>query len=378
MRRAGLFVLVAMLLAMLGCKCGDELEVEGKTLVEWVSLLRHADWATQVDAQDKISRMGSRAVPYLSKMVRAKDPTLRKGVVATLARIGADARQAVPTLLRRMKVEKVAAIRAEILFTLTAVGPKVDGVKAELTKRLRDLAPEVRVAAERGLKKLEPPKPEDKKPGEVKEPRQKQEFVLREEVAKIENMQGIGFGLVAEVVREKRRAAVVWPAVKAGKILDDDIIAFVFERSGGEWKLTADNIGLSVGQGANQLSEALGGADKQQVIRECGVDRDQLAIFLEEQGQGFVAALAAGKVEAVVKAYEELTRAFSFRLVAYDDLLPEMLINEAFSDPPWKMDTKVKGLVPVETTVKGKTTKGKLRLGTCGGGTVISDLIEDQ
>ncbi len=90
MRHAGLLVLVATLLAMLGCKCGDELEVEGKTLAEWVGLLRHADWSTQVEAQDKISRLGPRAVPYLSKMVWAKDPTLRKGVVATLARIGAE------------------------------------------------------------------------------------------------------------------------------------------------------------------------------------------------------------------------------------------------------------------------------------------------
>ena len=69
---------------------------------------------------------------------------------------------------------------------------------------------------------------------------------------------------------------------------------------------------------------------------------------------------------------------FSFRLVAYDDMLPEMLVNEAFCDPPWKIDTKAKGLVPLEVTVKGKTVKGKLRLGTCGSGTVISDLIEEK
>ena len=191
-------------------------------------------------------------------------------------------------------------------------------------------------------------------------------------------MQGIGFGLIAEVIREKRRAAVVWPAVKEGKILDDDIIAFVFEQTGGEWKLAAGNIGLSAGQGANKLSEALGGADKQKVIRECGVDRDKLAFYLEEKGKGFKEALAAGNADQAMKAYEELTRAFSFRLVAYDDMLPEMLINEAFSDPAWKMDTKAKGLVPVEVQVKGKTTKGKLRLGTCGGEAVISDLIEEK
>jgi hypothetical protein len=382
MRRAGLLVLLMMLLSMFGCKCGEELEVEGKTLVEWVGLLRHADWATQVEAQDKISRLGPRAVPYLSKMIWAKDPTLRKGVVSTLARIGPDAIKAVPALLKRMKVEKVPAIRAEILFTLAAIDPKAEGVKAEFTKRLRDLAPEVRVAAERGLKKLEAPEPEEvpkgTKPDAAKQPEAKEELVLREQVAKIEKMQGIGFGLVAEVVREKRRAAVVWPAVKEGKILDDDIVAFVFEQTGGEWKLVAGNIGLSAGQGANKLSEALGGADKQKVIRECGVDRDKLPAYLEEKGKAFKEALAAGDADGAVKAYQELTRAFSFRLVAYNDMLPEMLINEAFSESPWKMDTKAKGLVPVEVTVKGKTTKGKARLGTCGGGTVISDLIEEK
>jgi len=378
MRRAGLLVLVAMFLAMFGCKCGDQLEVEGRSLAEWVGLLRHADWSTQVEAQDKISRLGPRAVPYLSKMIWAKDPTLRKGVVATLARIGPDAGDAIPALLKRMKVEKVAAIRVEILVTLAAIDPKAEGVKEEFTKRLRDLAPEVRLAAERGLKKLEPPKPKEKKPDDAKQPRQKQEFVLREQVSKIEKMQGIGFGLVAEVIRKKRRAAVVWPAIKEGKILDDDIIAFIFEQTGGEWKLIAGNIGLSAGQGANKLSEALGGADKQKVIRECGVDRDKLAFYLEEKGKGFKEALAAGNADEAMKAYEELTRAFSFRLVAYDDMLPEMLINQAFSEPAWKMDTKATGLVSVEVSVKGKTSKGKLRLGTCGGGTVISELIEEK
>jgi hypothetical protein len=378
MRRVRLWVLVMSLLAVFGCKCEDDMKVEGKTLVEWVGLLRHADWSTQVEAQDKISRLGPRAVPYLSKMVWAKDPTLRKGVVATLARIGPDARDAIPTLLKRMKVEKVVAIRAEILFALAAIAPQAEGVKEEFTKRLRDMAVEVRAAAERGLKKLEPPTPEEQKPDQAGESGEKAEFVLRGEVSKIEKMQGVGFGLVAEVVREKRRAAVVWPAVKSGKILDDDIVAFVFEQAGGEWKLVAGNIGLSGGPGANKLSEALGGADKQRVIRECGVDRDKLAVYLEEKGKGFKEALASGRVDEAVTAYEELTRAFSFRLVAYDDMLPEMLINEAFSDPPWKIELKEKGPVPVEIQVKGKKAQGRLRLGTCGGGTVISDLIEEK
>ncbi len=382
MLRAGRLVLVLVLLALFGCKCEDELEVEGKTLVEWVSLLRHADWATQVEAQDKISRLGPRAVPYLSKMIWAKDPTLRKGVVSTLSRIGPDAVKAVPALLKRMKVEKVAAIRAEILYTLAEIDPRAEGVKAEFTKRLRDLAAEVRVAAQRGLKRLEQPEPGDVEkgaPGGAKpeEAEVKEGFVLRESVAEIEKMQGIGFGIVAEVVREKRRAAVVWPAIKDGKILDDDIIAFVYERTGGDWRLAAGNIGLSSGQGANKLSEALGGADKQKVIRECGVERDKLAAYLEEKGKAFREALAAGDADSAVRAYEELTRAFSFRLAAYDDMLPEMLINQAF-EPAWKLDLSTKGLVPVDATIKGKPVKGKLRLGSCGGGTVISDLVEEK
>jgi hypothetical protein len=369
---------MAVLLAMFGCKCDDELEVEGKSLVEWVSLLRHADWATQVEAQDKISRLGPRAVPYLSKMVWAKDPTLRKGVVATLARIGPDAGEAIPTLLKRMKVEKVAAIRVEILVTLAGINPKAEGVKEEFTKRLKDLAPEVRVAAERGLKKLETPKPEEKKePDQPAKPVEKEGFALREQLASVDKLQGIGFGLVAEVVREKRRAAVVWPAIKDGKILDDDIVAFVYERAGGEWKLSKGNIGLSAGQGANKLSEALGGADKQKVIRECGVDRDKLALYLEEKGKAFREALAAGDAASAVQAYEELTRAFTFRLVAYDDMLPEMLINQGF-EPAWKIGTAAKGLFPVEATVKGMPVRGWLRLGSCGGKIVISDLIEEK
>ena len=375
MPRSGIVSFFMLLCIFTGCS--SEPEIEGKKVTEWVSLLRHDDWSTQARASDILSRMGPDAVPYLRRLVRAKDPTLRKGVVITLAKIGPPAKEVVPGMLRRMKVEEVDVIRAEILKALTRIDPRAPGVKEEFEKRQRDRASEVRDAARLGLEALAPKKPEPKKPEKTDLPAKAEELVLHEAVAVEMKKHGVAFGLVAEVVRENRRAAIVWPAIKDGKILDDDIVAYVFEKTKGEkWKLSAGNIGLSRGGGSEALSKALGGADKQRVVRKCGVPRDQLPAFLEEKGKAFKEALAGGKVPEALAAYQDLTRAFSYRLVAFDDMLPELLAGAVLADSPWKF-TPVEGkdTVDLEVQVKGKTQKGKLRMRACGDGWVIGELI---
>ena len=375
--RSVVSIALVIIMGTFGLACSNEPEIDGKKINDWISLLRHDDWTVQAQAQDTIARVGKEGLPFIKRGITANDPTLRRGTIITLGKMGEQAKDLAPNMLKRMAVEEVSVIRAEILKSLALIDPRASGVPEEFKKRLRDQDAEVREAAQAGLELLKPPKkkPVVKKEDKPKKIVQAEAYALREVVAEQLKDKGVAFGIVAEVVREDKRAAIVWPAVKEGKILDDDLIAYVFEKKKDKWILAQGNIGMSKSDGPNKLAEALGGADKQRVVRPCGVERDKLATFLEEKGKGFNEALAAGKADEVVKAFEELTRAFSFRLVAYDDMLPEMLINNAFADPAWKIEAAAgKKSVKVEITVKGKTQSGTLQLGNCGGGTVISNL----
>ncbi len=376
----GTLMVVALVLG-----CSRDVESDGRTVGEWVGLLRHQDWEVQENASEALARLGPKAVPYLKRNLKAKDPTLRRGVVKTLGRIGPPAGETVPMLLSRISREEVAVIRADILQALARIDPKDEKVQAEFTKRLRDVDADVRAAARKGIDLLEPPAPEpepEPEPMAPVEPDAKEPapsaFVLREAVRSVmeKKMPGVAFGMVAEVVRADRRAAIVWPAVKDGKILDDDIVAFVFEREGEDrWELIAETGKLTGRDAASRLSEALGGADDQRVVRACGVGRDRLQAHLNEHGKAFRQGLAGGKADAAVEAYEEMTRAFSFSLAAYTEDIPEMLVNKEF-ETPWKIDTARKGnRVPFEVQAGDKTLKGELDLRPCGGGLVIGKVI---
>ncbi|MBW1809952.1 MAG: HEAT repeat domain-containing protein [Deltaproteobacteria bacterium] len=375
--RSVVSIALVIIIGTFGLACSSEPEIDGKKINDWISLLRHDDWTVQAQAQDTIARLGKEGLPFLKRGITTKDPTLRRGTIITLGKIGEQAKDLAAVMLKRMAVEEVSVIRAEILKSLALIDPRASGVPEEFKKRLRDQDAEVREAAQAGLELLKPPKkaPVVKEKDKPKKIVQAESYALREVVAEQLKAQGVAFGIVAEVVREDKRAAIVWPVLKEGKIIDDDLIAYVFEKKKDKWILAQGNIGMSKSDGPNKLAKALGGADKQRVVRPCGVERDKLASFLEDKGKGFSEALAAGKADDVIKAFEELTRAFSFRLVAYDDMLPEMLINNAFSDPAWKIEASPeKKSVKVEISVKGKAQSGTLQLGTCGGGTVISNL----
>lgn len=386
MRAVAAGSVLVLLLGICPLGCSSEPEIDGKKVTDWIALLRSEDWTMRDKAQETLARLGKDAVPYLKRLVRGTDPTMRRSVVITLEKIGPPAAEIVPALLRRMKVEKVAVIRAAILRALAAIAPRAPGVPEEFEKRLRDVDAEVRDAAKAGLELLAKP---DKQPepaereeaaDEVAADKKKDELVLRDAVAAELGKQGVSFGLVAEVVRASRRAAVVWPALKDGKILDDDIVAYVFEQRGKDgWELVAGNLGLSGGKGANKLAEALGGADQQRVVRPCGVPRAGLAGYLQQKAEAFHQAVEAGRPAEAMSAYEQLSRAFSFRKVAYDDMLPEMLIKKAFVDSPWKFEPSDDAdTCPVEVQTKEGVRKGTLHFAACGGATVISDLEADK
>ena len=387
----GLLVLFVLVLG-----CTSEVEIDGRTAGDWIGLLRHQDWEVQENASEALARLGPKAVPFLKQGLKAKDPTLRRGVIETLGKIGPPAWKTVPMLLSLISREEVAVIRAVILQSLARISPKDEKVQAEFNKRLRDVDAGVREEAQKGIDLLAPPEPETAPPPdsavkpevkpvaldeqEAKEPLPPA-FVLREAVrAAVENkMPGAAFGMVAEVVRADRRAAIVWPAVWDGKILDGDIVAFVFERKGEEhWELVAETVKLNSKDAAFRLSEALGGADDQLVVRSCGVGRDRLQAHLSEHGKAFQEGLAGGKVKASMEAYEELTKAFSFSLAAYSDDIPEMLANKVLGSP-WKINTTQDGnRLGVEIRAGDKTLNFELDLRPCGRGFVIGKVIDTK
>jgi hypothetical protein len=371
-------LVLVVVLALSACR--QDPEIDGKPITDVVNLLRHDDWAVQSATIDSLAKVGQPAVLYVLDGLPSKDPALRRGAIITLGRIGPAAKEAIKPLLVRIAREEVALLRAEILKSLATIDPLDPQVVAEFNKRLKDQAVEVREAAQAGLAAGAPkplPAPRDpKEPGGAVP--EAERLLLREAVAALlaKEKPGVSFGLVAEVIREAQRAAVVWPAIREGKVLDDDVVAYVFTRqSDGSWVLAAGNLGLSKSDGANELAKALGGADKQRVVFPCGMPRDQLFAQLNEQGCAFQKALAANKPDQAVAAYERLVQGFSFPLAVYNDMIPEGLAKGWFCENTFKVDPACGGdSCPLQTVGKDKTESGQVVLRSCGTGVVISEL----
>jgi hypothetical protein len=69
-------------------------------------------------------------------------------------------------------------------------------------------------------------------------------FALRGEERQIQDsdrqLAGVRIAWIAEYAHGDRRAALVWPMMKQGKVIDDDTVAFDFQQSGGGWTLVPD------------------------------------------------------------------------------------------------------------------------------------------
>ncbi|NMB74644.1 MAG: HEAT repeat domain-containing protein [Myxococcales bacterium] len=362
------------------CACNKEPELDGRPVSEWISLLRHDDWSVQGQAISVLVRLDSAAVPFLVEALQSRDPSVRRGAVTALGRIGPHAAPARDPLLRRIAREEVAPIRARILEALSAIDPGAAEVRQEFNKRLRDREEEVREAARRALESLEPPKKPEA--AAARAAAGEEALLLRQAAAaELEKLApGTAFGVVAEVAREDRRAVIVWPAIRDQKILDDDLVAFVFSRQGdGPWTLQAGNLLMSGKDGPARLAEALGGADKQRLIRPCGVPRAELSAHLRTQGCAFRDALRAGEAAQAVQAYEKLTRAFSFPLAAYSDFLPELLSKGGFCETVYEVDSGCAGATCRVEMRSGEQVKAsQVVLQACGGGEVIAEFQKLQ
>ncbi|MBW2704440.1 MAG: HEAT repeat domain-containing protein [Deltaproteobacteria bacterium] len=371
---------VMAMLAFATVACKDEAVLEGRPVSEWVSLLRHSDWSMQEKASDALVRMGPVTLPHLQKAMTTKDPTLRRWAAVTLGRLGPKAKPAVPKLLNRIAREEVPNIRAAIVEALARIDIKDPKVIAELEKRAkRDVDGTVKSTAERALAKgKEDPKPKSK----IKAGGQDlKNWLLRDEVAKVieGKSPAASFAIIAEVAREKRRAAIVWPGVDAeGKILGDEVLAFIFEKKGDKFKFIEKVGPLRGSEAAGKLAEVLGGADGQHVVRPCGVAKEELAAHLATQGAAFAKALEDKKPADAMAAFEQLSKAFSFTRVAYDDSVIKML-RDGFFAQAWILDLKAEGnQVPMNIKLADKEMTGMLILRPCGVGFVIGELKEQK
>lgn len=148
---------------------------------------------------------------------------------------------------------------------------------------------------------------------------------LRAELGKLPDLAGISFGVVGEVKYESRRATVFWPAIQNGKILDDDIVAAVYKKEGLEWKQVSLP-GLSGAEGKRALFEAMD-SEAPTVFRECGVPKSDLPTVVSRSVKLFREALEEGNTNKAIAVYESMTRGFSWDNVAYEDMIPEILIS---------------------------------------------------
>lgn len=116
-------------------------------------VLENADAETTADILDAAASLGKAVVP---RMVLGLDfEAIRLPVIRVLGRIGPDAAEAVPALLKYANDEN-PKIRAEVLFTLGWIGPAAkDGVDAAIAG-LTDEEEEVRVSAVFALGKMGP------------------------------------------------------------------------------------------------------------------------------------------------------------------------------------------------------------------------------
>jgi hypothetical protein len=318
--------------------------------------------------------MGPPAIPYLVRVLHGKDPTTRRGAVKALGRMGGQGKEGVDPLLKRIAREEVAVIRAEILAALKAIDGANPRVVQEFQKRLRDREPEVQDAARRALAPEPAPGDSGAAPGSAA----KEGLELREAVTG--RLGSPAFGMAAEVVREKRRAALIWPLRPLGETQGNELVALVFtQQAAGGWVPEGQPVNLAGGDAATRLAAALGGADKQRVVKPCGVAREQLSAHLKQWGCAFQAARKDGKDEEQARAYEELARAFSFPLVAYNDLLLKALEQGGTCSPEWVIDPAC----AAETCAfehrmpdgsRGPTAGGQVVLQACGEGWVIAEV----
>ncbi|MCC6997960.1 MAG: hypothetical protein IT370_25325 [Deltaproteobacteria bacterium] len=163
-------------------------------------------------------------------------------------------------------------------------------------------------------------------------------FQLREAVrhwaAADRQLASVAIVFIAELEGPRGRAAVVWPAFQGAQIIDNDVIALVFEREGAGWRQVGEEIGPMRGDDSMaELHQRLGGPPR--LSWPDGPQPALVASNAVEAARRFDAALASGRTAAAVSAAEDYLRSFGPGMVVYDndgiDLLIDSPIKRASS-----------------------------------------------
>lgn len=197
------------------------------------------------------------------------------------------------------------------------------------------------------------------------------EVLLRERVAS--ELTGIVFGVAGEAVRGDRRAIIVWPALRDGQPLDDDMAAYVYRREGTGWTLVQGNVAINRAGGREELARHLGG-EPAFIARPCGLPEGEMAGHLEKWARAWKDAVDGSRPAEAIAAYEQFARAFAWDQVAFDDLVPELLLG-IFRRSRWYCATKG---CTAEVDLGGRHQATTFAFESCGTGKVLGKVLPAQ
>ncbi|RME23897.1 MAG: HEAT repeat domain-containing protein [Deltaproteobacteria bacterium] len=341
--------------------CSSEPEIDGKSVYDWITLLRHDDWTQHERARDALARLGKPAFPYIKRALAGSDPAVKRGCIIALARMGKKAKPMVPVLLRLLRREKIDTLRAEILRALIAIAPTDPDVVKTFKKRLRDRAEEVRELAAKGLEAGKPRQKQQKGKGK----RERKTFVLGPHVKKA--LGDKPFALLAELQREELRLAVVWTPGRGGK---SGLQAILFRKTASGWQLQGKPVDVPPKGGTELLSKMLEGHDKQVLVKPCGVKKGELVAYLSKVVEEFQKARKESDGAAMADAYGRLSRVLSYKAVVLDGVSDRMLATEDLA-------ARIKNSVFDEQTRRiNLGESGALSVQPCGEGLVIAGWTE--
>ncbi len=107
----------------------------------------------RADMIDAAASLGGQVVPRL--VLGLENPNVRREAIEILGKIGPDAAEAVPELLKYVDDED-PAVRADVFITLGNIGPAAKAGADAATKALQDSEEEVQSSAVYALGKIEP------------------------------------------------------------------------------------------------------------------------------------------------------------------------------------------------------------------------------
>jgi hypothetical protein len=174
---------------------------------------------------------------------------------------------------------------------------------------------------------------------------------------------GVEYDVLAEVRAGDVVGLVTWPAFRGGKLLDDDIVGFVFRRGAdGSWVHVPPTLGLSHGQKDAFLAMIGPGPV---ITRSCGGTPDEIEREIPAQMAAFTAAVAVADTKAALAAHLKVSGYFDEPLALWQDSVTEMAIKGAFRPGSLACDRDrcVWTVSPQE--------RGEMALVPCGGGVVL-------